>query len=524
MNKILPPAPNTEIPSQFVLDCLDTENEGDGQLFSALLKDKMLYAQSTGLWYQWSEHSWVEDKTSVVVGLVKYVIERYAEEILVYEEKIQESKTKNSEDDHKMYARAWEAKIFKLQAKIKAIRKPAGRNACLEFARTNLNNPLTIVGDEFDQNPWLLGVKNGVVDLRSGELYPGEPGQMILKHCSCDYLGIEEDVDISGIENFIGQIYNDDTDLIEFVQRLLGYGLTGLSTEHVFPFFIGFGRNGKSLLMESVMRVMGSYAAPIPSDLFLHSNAPRNTGQADAAIMKLEGLRLAVASEVEEGSRLAGAQIKKLTGGDTIEGRNPYDKRLREFRPTHLIVVIGNHEPNPPTGDKAFWDRSYLIRHNIRFVKRKPETANERQADPDIEDKMKKLDSQMLTWLVLGCLEWQKRKKLDPPESVLKATEEYEEDADFINQFIEACCTLDDKKITTGSTELYLAFSVWYQETLNQNKRFLPSQRTFGLKLKARDQFRPVSINGIKKYVGIALNPAWTVRMLDIAMGRKDEF
>jgi putative DNA primase/helicase len=521
MNQLPPPEPNGDIPSQFVMDCLATENEGDGQLYAALLKDKVLYANSTGRWYRWFEHNWEEDKLGTVLGMVKYVTDRYGDEIAAFEAKIEESKKKNSPDEHKIFQKGWEASITRLENKIKALRKPAGRNACLEFARTNFNNPLSIVGDEFDQNPWLLGVANGVVDLKSGELYPGEPGHMILKHCSCDYLGVEENVDLSAWEKFISTIYDNDTELIAFVQRLLGYGLTGLSTEHVFPFFIGRGRNGKSLLMESVMRVMGSYASSIPTELFLNTNQ-RSSGQADAAVMALEGLRLAVASEVEEGSRLAGAQIKKITGGDTIEGRNPYDKQLRSFRPTHLTVMLGNHEPVPPTGDKAFWDRTFLIRHNIRFVKREPASANERAADPDIEEKLRKMDSQILSWLVIGCLSWQANgKRLDPPASVKKDTEEYQEDADFIHQWIESCCTTENSAASSGSTELYAAFSAWYLETINNNRKFLPSQRAFGIKLKARDQFKAFESNGRKKYQGIALNPDWYQRMLNIATGNE---
>lgn len=522
MSKISPPQPNGDLSSQFVMDCVATENEGDGQLFAALLKDRVLYAKSSGIWYRWNDQSWAEDEDDTVIGLVRYVIDRYAEEIAALEEKITESKKISSEDEHEVFKKAFEARIKKIQGKIKNLRKPAGRSACLEFSRTNFDNPITIVGNEFDRDPWMLGVQNGVVDLKSGILYPGSPDQMILKCCGCDYIGIEDDVDLSGVENFLNTIYDNDQEMIDFIQRLLGYGITGKSTEHVFPFFLGrSGRNGKSLFLESIMRVMGSYASSIPSELFLHNNQSKSAGQADAAIMKLEGLRLAVASEVEEGSRLASAQIKKITGGDTIEGRNPYDKRLRSFRPTHLTIMIGNHEPVPPTGDQAFWDRTFLINHKIRFVKHDPAAKNERPADPEIEDKLKSLDSQFLSWLVIGCLKWQANgKKLDPPDSVLKATEEYQEDADFIHQFIEACCTTGNEKARSGSTELYTAFSIWYAATINDNKRFLPSQRSFGIKLKARDQFKPVTITGRKYYQGIALNSEWERRMLDAAMGR----
>lgn len=513
MSEVFQPDPADNIPSKFVLECLTTEAEGDGALYGALFADKLLYAKASDTWYVWNDNYWVRDRVDMAVGLVRCVADRYGEEIDVFEKKIEKSRKSNDPEEHKIYKKSYERKINALRAKIKQLRQTKGRNACLDFAKKNLGNPLTIVGDEFDQDPWILGVENGVIDLKSGELYPGKPEMMISKSCACEYLGL--DVDISRWLNFLETIYDGDQEIIEFMQRLLGYGLTGLTTEHVFPFLLGSGRNGKSLLMESIMRVMGDYAAVIPSDLFLHTNAPRSASQADPAIMKLEGLRLAVSSEVEEGSRFSGLQVKKLTGGDTLEGRNPYDKELRNFKPTHLVMMIGNHEPAPPSGDPAFWDRTFLIKHKIRFVKTEPSKSNERPADPDIADKLAELDTEILTWLVEGCLKWQANgKKLDPPASVLKATEEYEEDADFIGQFIESCCRVDDSNVTISSSELYSAFTVWFRETINAKKNYTPSQRAFGIKLKARDEFKRIKKKGVVHYRGLALNAAWLQRIL----------
>lgn len=507
------PEPNSDIPSKFVLECMATESEGDGALYGALFKGKLLYAKSSDSWFVWAGNCWIKDRVDLAIGLVKFVADRYGQEITVFEEKIEKSRKSNDPDDHKIFKKSWERKINALRAKIKQLRQTKGRNACIDFAKKNFGNPLTIVGDEFNQDPWLLGVKNGVVDLRSGELYQGKPGHMISKSCACEYGGL--DIDYSKWLNFLKEIYDNDQEIIDFMQRLLGYGLTGLTTEHVFPFLLGSGRNGKSLLMESIMRVMGEYAAVIPSDIFLQTNHPRNASQADPAIMKLEGLRLAVSSEVEEGSRFSGLQVKKLTGGDTLEGRNPYDKELRNFKPTHLVLMIGNHEPSPPTGDPAFWDRTFLIKHKIRFTKKEPTKPNEKPADPEIAEKLLELDQEILSWLVEGCLKWQaNEKKLDPPPSVLKATEEYEEDADFIGQFIESCCRTDSK-VSTSSTELYTAFTLWFRETINSKKNYTPSQRTFGMKLKARDEFKREKRNGIVHYRGISLNAAWLQRIIN---------
>ncbi len=515
------PDPN-EVESKYVMDCLVTDNEGDGMLFASLFENKLLYSSACDSWYVWRGHVWQRDKLNMVLGLVRYVTERYGQEIVALEERIETSKQKNDEEDHKIFAKAWNGKIDKLQKKIKALRQPRGRTACLQFASSHYGNPFAIEGNEFDHNPWLLGVQNGVVDLRSGELYPGEPGQLVSKQCSCDFIGLDA-CKSSDWRQFLLDIYNDDEEMILFLQMLLGYGITGLTTEHVFPFFLGRGRNGKSLLVNSLVRVLGDYAAIIPSELFLKSNQPRSANQTDPAIMKLEGLRLAVSSEVEEGARFSAQQVKRLTGGDILEGRNPYDRELRNFEPTHICLMIGNHEPIPPSGDPAFWDRTFLLKHPVRFVKAEPDPEkNERLADPGIEARLQQMDEQILCWLVEGCLLWQANgKRLQPPASVLKATQEYMEDADVVGQFIDACC-LRNADQDIGATTLYLAFVEWWLEKVDSRKNKVPSQRAFGKWMNGTGEFqRKKKVFGIV-YQGLQLNLDWQNKMLQAAAGRED--
>ena len=508
------PEPN-EVDSKYVMDCLATDSEGDGMLFAGLLENKLLYAAANDAWYVWGGHCWRQDKTTLILGLVRYVTERYGKEIIALEQKIEESKKENDEEDHKVFARAWNKKIELLQKKIRSLRNQQGRSSCIQFAHTHFGNPFTIEGNEFDKDPWLLGVQNGVINLKNGELRPGAPKDLVSKQCSCEFTGLSDDC-YKDWAAFLHTIYDGDEELIRFVQMLFGYGITGLTTEHIFPFFLGRGRNGKSLMMAAILRVLNDYAAVIPSEMFLKTNQPRTSNQTDPAIMKLEGLRLAVSSEVEEGSRFSAQQIKRLTGGDILEGRNPYDKELRNFAPTHLCVMIGNHEPVPPSGDPAFWDRTFLIDHPVRFVKSNPDPEkNEKPADPEIEEKLQQLDQQILCWLVEGCLLWQEKKKLLPPASVLKSTQEYQVDADWIGQFIDACC--EKTKADTGSTTLYMAFVVWYRETINAKKNQTPTQRAFGLKLKARGDFAHVRLGDGVYYRGIALNLEWQNRMLQEA-------
>lgn len=485
-------------------------------LFAALFANKLLYAKTNDAWYVWGGHSWCRDKIGLVLGLVRHVADRYGQEIEALEEKISAAKT-DDQDEHKRLARVNGKKIEQLRQKIRALRQDRGRNACLNFAVSFFDNPLAIVGTEFDHDPWLLGVQNGVVDLRRGVLSPGCPTQMISKQCSCEY---DSEIDMSDWLQFLNDIYNNDQELIDFVQLLFGYGITGNTTEHIFPFFLGRGRNGKSLLINTISRVAGSYAATVPCEIFLRDGQPKGANQANPAIMKHEGLRLAFSSEVEEGARFSAQAVKKMTGGDKLDGRDLYGAEWREFSPTHLSIMVGNHEPVPPAGDPAFWDRTFLIFHPVRFVKHEPDPDRmERRADPDIEAKLMTMDRQVLAWMVEGAVKWdQGGRKIRPPASVLKMTEEYREDSDWISRFVDACCARAPGR-ETGSTTLYTAFAIWYQETINSKKSVTPSQRAFGLKLKATGEFRQIRRSGGYVYVGITLNAIWERRVVDAAIG-----
>ncbi len=508
-----------EVPSDYVMACLDMESEGDGMLYAALMKDRLLYATQTKYWYIWSGWHWDIDKKQRELGFVRYVVDRYGMEIDALEKRIEESKQKNSPEDHEVYKKGWDQKIRKLQGRISKLRGEWGAQACVKFAWRHHQSPLTVVGDEFDRDPWLLGVQGGVVDLRSGELKAPDQTLMVSKRCSCSY---EPEKGYPNWSVFLREIYDNDEELISFLQRLFGYGLSGMTNINIFPFLIGSGRNGKTMLIETILRVMGDYAGIIPVDMFLQSNLPRSRGQADPAIMELEGKRLVISSEVEEGSRFSAEQVKRLTGGETLSGRNPYDRAMRTFSPTHLAIMVGNHEPVPPAGDPAFWRRTILIRHPISFVPGEPEKENERKGDPLIAERLKSLDGEVLAWMVEGCLLWQRDEMLlSPPASVLRDTEEYQGETDYIQQFLDACCELGGEGAKMGSTELYTAFVVWYRENVNSRKNFTPSHRSFGLKMKRRDELKKTTSGGAVQYLGVTLNETWYARMLDVAMGRE---
>lgn len=369
--------------------------------------------------------------------------------------------------------KALEIEIRKVERRIDRLRTKRGSDNALYWAHTHANSPLVVRSELLDQDPTLLASLNCVVDQRTGEGRPGRRNDLITKQCPTEWKGL--DYPAPTWEMFLRDIFEGNEELIGYVQRLLGYGITGLSDEHVFPIFWGCGRNGKSTLVEVLSYVLGPYAGPIQSDLLMDQGRYRRASSAPSPdIMALKGLRIAFASESDEGRRISPARVKWLTGGDTLIGRNPHDKYEVHFKPSHLLILLTNHKPQAPADDFAFWQRVHLVPFTVQFVDREPQTKDERPADKALPQKLKAEDSGILAWHVRGCLKYQEM-GLKPPVIVREATAEYRRDEDILSDFTDECCFLEAyyKESASG---LYDRYANWYEQ--NVSKR-VPSQSAF---------------------------------------------
>lgn len=505
----LPAAPPAEITSKFVMECLDANELGDGLLYAALHKDKFVYAKGSECWYVWDIHSWRRDEMDLAISAVENVALRYAQEITGIGAQLAKAMAENKADGEENPAvKRIQAKIQRVRDRVKRLRKDSGRKNCLAFAHTNPVMPLAVRAADFDLNPWQLACANGVINLRTGELEPGRPSDYISKRARAEFPAEGVFTDFDAWVQVLLAIYNDDAKLVAYMQRLYGYGITGLNIEHVFPVLFGRGRNGKSLIVEALSYALGDYAGPVPAEMLLDSNRSTAAGGSSPEIMALKGLRLAIASETDEGRKFSAAKCKWLTGGDTLTGRGLYDKHLISFTPTHLLMLLTNHKPNAPDTDFAFWERCSLIPHKLSFVVRGEDGADlkphEREADKNLAGFLRANSSIILAWLVRGCLDWQKQ-GLAPPQSVLEATTTYQEDENYLGQFIEGACT-QDPGVKAGSSELYEAFCHWYKANVNSKDKYLPSQKAFGQKLMASDLFERKRQGGCYHYKGIAVS------------------
>jgi putative DNA primase/helicase len=491
-----------KIDSKLINQCLYSNSAGDGLLYATLFRDQFLYVKNIQEWFKWTGHIWQLDKMNESLAAVEKVAEIYLEEYKKLSTKIVEM-TKAGESDSEI--KKLEDKQKAILERVRQLRGDNRRTACLKFAHT-IDNPLAITGDEFDKKPMLFPCTNGVIDLETGKFKPGRPG---------DYLSLGSPVEWKGIdaprtlwEKSLREIYNcdregDDQSMVQFIKRLFGYAMTGLVSEKIFPVFYGkTGWNGRSLIIEKIKHIMGSLAAPIPSEMLLSQKFSKSSSGPSPDLMILKGIRMAFASEIDDGQRFSNAKIKYLTGRNEITARNPHDKYQSRFDPTHTLFVETNIEPSAPADDKSFWERLLKIDHNISFVNREPREIYERRANLNLEKELCAEDSGILAWMVEGCLEWQ-RDGLNPPRVVTEATEKYRKDEDMLGDWIEECCDREPAA-KEKAADLFKSFVEWYHDNIGKGDKLTGTW--FGKQLTKK--FDKTKSNGSNVYLGVSLKNA----------------
>jgi len=330
--------------------------------------------------------------------------------------------------------------------------------------------------DLWDANRWLLSTPAGAVDLETGKLRP---------HRSEDYCTKTTTVSPGGEcplwKGFLEQTFGGDAELISFVQRMCGYGLTGLTHEHAVFFCYGTGANGKSTLINTVVGILGDYASTAPIETFTASSTDRHPTE----IAMLMGARLVTAQETEEGRPWAEAKIKTLTGGDPISAR-----RMRQdfftFIPQLKLIIAGNHRPQVQRVDEAIRRRIHIIPFLV--------TIPADQREPELGDKLKKEWPGILAWMIEGCRLWQKQ-GLSPPAAVQDATNEYLDAEDVTQLWLDECCE-NEPDAWQSSASLFGSWKAWaghIGEPVGSMRRLAQALEAKGFKKKPTNKARGFS-------------------------------
>jgi putative DNA primase/helicase len=285
------------------------------------------------------------------------------------------------------------------------------------------------------------------IDLRTGTTYPPRREDCITKLAGTSLAkpGTACPLWLA----FLDRATNGDSDLIGFLQRFLGYCMTGHVHEHVLVFLYGTGSNGKSVFTSTVAGIFGDYAITAPMEMFVESRFDRHPTE----IAQLMGVRLVIAQETQKGRRWDEAKIKNLTGGDRLSARFMRGDFFH-FKPSHKLMIAGNHRPSLRNVDEAIKRRILLVPFTVTIP------ASER--DKDLGEKLKPEWPAILRWILDGNQEW-RRIGLDVPQSVRDATDEYMSDQDTVAQWADEWLAKDPMAFTT-SKSLFASWKHWCEE------------------------------------------------------------
>ncbi len=319
--------------------------------------------------------------------------------------------------------------------------------------------------DQWDRDPWLLNTPAGVVDLRNGKMREHDPEDYLTKITAVAPKG-----KCALWKSHLAVVMADDAELIGFLQRALGYSLTGITREHALFFGHGTGANGKGTTFETVAHVLGDYARTAPMEVFQYSSIDRHPTE----LAMLQGARFVTASETEEGRGWAESRIKTLTGGDRISARF-MRQDFFEYLPQFKLWLTGNHKPSIRSVDEAIRRRFNLIPFAV--------TIPPDKRDKELVSKLKEESAGILAWMIQGCLLWQQN-GLNPPLAVKRATDEYLAAEDALRLWFEECCVVDAAEPGTFTSELYESWKLWAEK----NGEYPRSLKKFSLSLDAKSK------------------------------------
>jgi putative DNA primase/helicase len=449
-----------EIPPDPAIVEIDTCTDlGNAQRLVEQFGENLRYCGERKSWMVWTGTRWERDTTGQV--------ERWAKDTVknIYHEaaNAQEKDTKKLGD--------W----AKASASLQRIRN------MIALAQTEPSIPIST--NEFDREPYLLNFLNGTLDLRTGELRSHQREDLITKLVPVKY---DSSAKCGKWLGFLDRIMAGNEQMIEFIQRALGYALTGDTSEQVIFILHGSGANGKTTLIETAHTLLGDYAQKAEMSTFLtkRNDSIRND------IAQMQGVRFISAVESARDKKLDETLVKQMTGGDTVRARFLFQESF-EFRPSAKIFLATNHKPDIKESDLAIWRRIRLIPFHVTI----PEAEQDRKLGEKLRDELPGI----LAWAVQGCLSWQ-RNRLAVPEAVKQATDDYRDEMDVVGNFLSDCCIQQPTAIARVQ-ELWKVYVEWCQ----QNGETPSPSKEFNKRIREKGFHANKGTNGYTTWRGLGL-------------------
>ncbi len=430
---------------------------GNAERFAAFAGDRFRYVHAWSSWLFFDGKRWVKDADGGVVRWCRDMLRAMAAEARAIEVPEERGPLVKHALDSESSARV---------------------NAMAQLAQALL----PISNDALDRFPDLFNCANGTLDLHSGELRDHDRSDFITRVATVAYT---PEAACPLWEAFLLRCMGGDAELVRFLQRAVGYSLTGHTSEQTLFMLYGTGANGKSTFLETIRALLGDYATQADFTTFLKRDGEgvRND------LARLVSTRFVSAVEADAGAPLAESLVKQVTGGDIITARFLF-REFFEFRPSFKLWLAANHKPTVRGSDHGIWRRIRLVPFTVTIPKK--------ERDPHLLDKLGQELPGILAWAVRGAMEW-KRGGLGAPVAVEAATARYQAEMDAFGGFLADCCVEGEGERATAR-DLYEAYLHWC-ETNGERAR---SKKALSMGLRERG-YRSVRTSRARGWEGLRL-------------------
>lgn len=421
----------------------DMTDTGNAKRFFDYCDGNIRYSYVRKKWYFWDGEKWVVD----MEGKIK----READEVC---EQIKQDAFLVDDDDLQKEILKWARKTANSNGKESMVKE------CQHL------EGVPVMPEDFDGHEIYINCKNGIVNLKTGDLLPHVRELMMSKITMCEYDAQHRQP--KKWLQFLNDVTNNNQGMIEYIQRSLGYSVTGSEVEQCMWFLYGMGRNGKSTFLDTIADILGDYATSTQAEVFTVQGRGGNSGSANSSLARLLQSRFCVCEEPEEGKRLNESLVKQVTGGSKIAVRRLYEEEY-EYQPEFKIWMATNHKPNIRGTDFGIWRRIKLLPFETIIPDEK--------IDKNMKFWLREEAPQILAWIVEGAVKWYHDNDLKEPGEVKTAVKEYRKEMDIIALFIEQCVIIDyDETVGISASELFEVYHAWAKK----NNEFDMSSQRFG--------------------------------------------
>lgn len=458
-----------------ILQALEEDEYGDAKLFAKMVEKRKLYDHTALKWLSYKNGVWVKDEEKKTrkeaISLLTDAYLNYSlkldDDIVRIFKKLQQNENKKTEE---MFTKTISSKT--------TLRDTLRKRAKFLTNRRRIDNVLDLATGEistltryFDKDPDKLNLANGIFDFKKMKFCPHSEEERFYKQAPVFY---EPNATCEKWLVWLNQIFNQDQNLIQFIQQFVGVCLTGVTDVQVLFFCYGKGANGKTTFFSVLKELLGDYYVTIPIESLL---VKQRDSTVDYQLAKLHGARLVVASEIPEGRRLQESQVKDLTGGEPVNARNPHEKPFT-FDPSHKLCLFGNHKPIIRGTDYGIWRRIHLVPFTVTIPKSKQTPRSQ------LMEEFKQELSGILNWAIEGYKNYFENNGLTTSQAIELATKEYQEESDILGSYLNERCEI--KPIFyCFAKDVFADYLKWSQE--NNDTPMFRNSKNFITALRERD-------------------------------------